>query len=93
MKNMFYAAVALAVCIAATPADAAKKSAKSGSSTKTAVIECMKQYGAWYDAATKRWTMQGPYYHMASRADAVDRCVAQRTGQPIRAVMQEQTVR
>jgi hypothetical protein len=30
---------------------------------------------------------------MASRADAVDRCVAQRTGQPIRAVMQERTVR
>jgi hypothetical protein len=92
MKNMFYAAAALAVCIAATPADAAKK-AKGGSSTKAATIECMKQYGAWYDAATKRWTMQGPYYHMASRADAVDRCVAQRTGQPIRAVMQERTVR
>jgi hypothetical protein len=94
MKIVFYAAMAaLTFGVAAMPADAAKKNAKGGSSAKSATIECMKQYGAWYDATTKRWTMQGPYYHMASRADAVDRCVAQRTGQPIRPVMQERTVR
>jgi hypothetical protein len=92
MKTMLYAAAA-ALILCATPVEAAKKNAKGGSSHKAAVIECMKQYGAWYDAANKRWTMQGPYYHMASRADAVDRCVAERTGQPIRAVMQERTVR
>lgn len=93
MTRMFYAAAAtLIVCAAAAPADAAKKG-KGGSSSKAAVIECMKQQGAWYDAATKRWTMQGPYHYMASRADAVDSCVAKRTGQPIRAVMQERTIR
>jgi hypothetical protein len=94
MKVVLYTAAvaALAFCGAVAPADAAKKRAE-GSSTKSATVECMKQYGAWYDPATKRWTMQGPYYHMASRADVVDRCVAQRTGQPIRPIMQERTVR
>ncbi|MEW6451095.1 MAG: hypothetical protein AB1490_10620 [Pseudomonadota bacterium] len=94
MTRMFYAAAAaLFVCGVAVPADAAKKNARGGPSTKSATIECMKQYGAWYDPATKRWTMQGPTHYMASRADAVDSCVAQRTKQPVRAVMQERTIR
>ena len=96
MKGTFCAAAVatLPFCGTVAPADAARKgAAKTGSSPASVRLECMKQYGAWYDAATKRWVMRAPYYVMAGRADAVDRCVAQRTGKPIAPVMREQTVR
>jgi len=85
MKGSFCAAAiaALAFCGAAAPADAAKKgAAKTKSSLAAIQMECFKQYGAWYDPATKKWVMQGPYYHMASKIDAVNSCVTQRTGKP-----------
>jgi len=73
------AAAALVLFGAMVPADAAKKrAAKSG---LTAVqLECFKQYGAWYDAASKQWKIEVPYYHVGSKMDAIENCVAQRTG-------------
>jgi len=87
MKGSFRAVTAaiLAFCGAAAPADAAKEGAKKDaakprSSLAAIQLECFKQHGAWYDAATKKWVIQGSYYHMASRIDAVNSCVTQRTG-------------
>lgn len=84
------ALAALVLLFDLAPGHAAKK-ANSGSSANAAKIECMKQYGATCDG--KRCTMSAPYYIMASRLDAVDRCVAQRTGKAIAPVMREQTTR
>jgi hypothetical protein len=83
MRGMLCAATAAAIAFSATidTADAAKKrAANARSSLATAKLECFKQNGGWYDEKAKRWVMQAPYYIMASRIDAVNACITQRTG-------------
>ena len=87
MKASFCATAiaALALCGTAASAQDAKKDAKKGaaktrSSFAAIQIECFKQNGGWYDEATKRWTIQVPYYHMGGKSDAINACIAQRTG-------------
>ena len=90
------AIAALALFGTAASAQDAKKDAKKGASkTRSSFaaiqIECFKQNGGWYDEATKRWVIQVPYYHMGGKADAVNSCIAQRTGKA-GAYVREQTV-
>jgi len=83
MRSMLCTATAAAIVFCGTlnTADAAKKrAANARSSLDAAKIECLKQNGGWYDEKTKRWVMQAPYYIMASRIDAVNACITQRTG-------------
>jgi hypothetical protein len=86
MKSILRAAVvaAFAFCCAAAPADAAKKSTSKKSAPKsnlTAIqMECFKQQGAYYDAATKRWMIMADDRFMQSRLGAVHGCVEQKTG-------------
>ena len=75
------AVAALAFCsTAALAQDGNKAARKSRSSFATIQIECFKQNGGWYDEATKKWVIRVPYYHMGGKADAVNNCIAQRTG-------------
>jgi len=69
----------MALCVAPAPADAAKKRVAT-SGLSAVQLECFKQYGAWYDATSKRWKIEVPYYHVGSKMDAIENCVAQRTG-------------
>jgi len=92
MKSIIYvAAVAiLAQCSTAASAQNAKKGAtKSKSSFAAIQIECFKQNGGWYDEATKKWTIRVPYYHIGGKSDAVNSCIAQRTGKPGQYVREE----
>ena len=75
-------------CLAA-PAVAQKKSA--GGSVRAIQLECFKAQGAHYDASTKRWVMQGTSLNMVSRTDAVNRCVAEKTGKPATQFMRHET--
>lgn len=83
MKRTFCAAAAFAlvVCGCAAPALAQKKSA-GGSSLAAIQIECFKGQGAYLDPATKQYVMYGTEMDMQSRTDAVNRCVAEKTGKP-----------
>lgn len=74
------AAAALALGGTAASAQDGKKSAGKKSSFREIRIECWKQNGGWYDEATKRWTINVPYYHMGGKSDAINSCIAQRTG-------------
>ena len=95
MKSTLCAATAAAIAFSGTvdTVEAAKKRAAGArSSLEAAKIECLKQNGGWYDENTKRWVMQAPYYIMASRIDAVNACITQRTGKT-GPFMREQIVR
>ena len=76
MKRMLCAAAiaAGALAVLASPA-----SAKNTSLTAIQ-LECFKQQGAFYDAETKRWKMNGTDNTMLSRMEAVNTCVMQKTG-------------
>lgn len=77
----FTAVVGLASCGTAASAKNAKKGAANSKSSFAAIqIECLKQNGGWYDEATKKWMISAPYYHIGGKADAVNSCIAQRTG-------------
>jgi hypothetical protein len=81
MKSMLRAAAvaAFAFCCAAAPANAAKKSApKSG--LAAIQMECFKEQGAYYDAATKRWMFMADDRFMQSRLSAIQSCVDQKAG-------------
>lgn len=61
-------------------------------SVRAAQAECFRQYGA-YDEAKKKWVIPAaPYYIMASRIDAINNCVSQRTGRPTEGFLREQTL-
>lgn len=92
------AAAALAFCVAAAPADAAKKNAakKGGAGSNLAAIRlaCFKQYGGWYDPNEKKWVMHGTIYTLPGKIEAVNSCVAQKAGIPLMQVpfIQERAV-
>ena len=73
------AALAAVVLAGASPALAQKK---SSSSLAAIQLECFKSQGAYLDPATKRYIMHGTEMDMQSRTDAVNRCVAEKTGKP-----------
>jgi hypothetical protein len=92
MKRSFCAAIAAALAFCGTVASADTKKGAAKSSFAAIQIECFKQNGGWYDEATKRWVIQAPYYHMGGKSDAINSCIAQRTGKAGQYV-HEQTVR
>ena len=66
--------------------------APAGQSVRAAQIECYKQYGS-YDEAKKKWVVPAaPYYIMSGRIDAINNCVAQRTGRPPEGFLYERTL-
>jgi hypothetical protein len=73
----------LIACATAGTADAAKKN-KSPKNAETGLraiqMQCFKEQGAWFDAANKRWMIQGHENYMQARVDAVHACVKQRSG-------------
>lgn len=83
-----FAAIALA---GANPALAQKKSA-SGSSLAAIQLECFKQQGAYLEPGTKRYIIYGTELDMQSRTDAVNRCVAEKTGKPATPFVQGQSL-
>jgi len=88
------AMAALALCLAAGTAEAAPKGrGKSAERSSLAAIrlECFKQYGAWWDAEEKKWVMRGTIYNLPGKVDAVNDCIAQRTGLPRQPFMMEKT--
>jgi hypothetical protein len=100
MKSTYWIAViaALVFCVVISPADAAKKSTARKNTARSNLasirLECFKQYGAWYDASTKRWVMHGTIYTLPGRIDAVHNCVAQRTGtRPVPFLREERAYR
>jgi hypothetical protein len=64
------ALAAMASCLLSTAAPAASN----------AKAECFKQYGAHYDASTKKWRFQTREGQMGSWVEAVNACIAQKTG-------------
>lgn len=94
MERIICAAAAAALVFVGTAALAqdGKKTAGKRSSFRDIQIECWKQNGGWYDEANKRWTIQVPYYHMGGKSDAINACIAARTGKSGNYV-QEQTYR
>jgi hypothetical protein len=81
------AAVAAIVLASAAPVLAQKK---SSSSLAAIQIECFKGQGAYLDPGTKRYIMYGTEMDMHSRTDAVNRCVAEKTGKPATPFVQTQ---
>jgi hypothetical protein len=82
------AAAVLVVAGFTTPALAQKKS--GGSSLAAIQIECFKAQGAYLDPASKRLIMHGTEMDMQSKTDAVNRCVAEKTGKPATPFVQQQ---
>jgi len=71
--------VTAVVALVVVSAPASAKSRKS-SPQSSAVGECFKQYGGHYHRKTKRWHFQTREGQMGSWMDAVNNCVAQKTG-------------
>ncbi len=61
----------MATCAVSSAATAARSNAKA---------ECFKQYGAHYDASTRKWRFWTREGQMGSWVDAVNNCIAQKTG-------------
>jgi len=94
MRRMFCAIVIATLALPGSDALAQHgKRAPGGQNLRTIQIECMKQQGAYYDAAEKKWIIPpAPPTIMSSRIDAVYNCVAQRTGRRAEPFMQERTI-
>ena len=90
MKPTFRAAIIAAVALLAFAAAAAKSGPRS--SLSAIQLECFKQQGAFYDAETKRWKITGPEYTMLSRTEAVNNCVAQKTGKRPQPFLREERI-
>ena len=80
---------ALLACGTAASAIAKDKPA-TATSLRSIQIDCMKQYGAYEDPATKRLVLNGSLTDMQSKTDAIYACVAQKTGRPAAHFMQEE---
>jgi hypothetical protein len=93
MKRIFYGAAIAAFSFSGTAAlsqDANRPPVRQ--SVREAQIECYRQYGS-YDETKKKWVIPAaPYYIMNSRIDAINNCVAQRTGRPPEGFLREQTL-
>jgi len=76
---------AIAICCAATTAEAQTKRGKSQQAI-SAQLQCAKENGAGYDPATKQWMMYATERDAMVRIDAYRACVSRRTGVPQRAV-------
>ena len=88
MTQIFRAAAlaALTFSCLTTPALAQKKSTSSLAAIQ---LECFKSQGAYYDAHHKRYVMHGTEMDMLSKTDAVNKCVAEKTGKPATPFMRE----
>ena len=82
MNWTFCAATFAAVVLAGAAPALAQKNSPGGSSLAAIQLECFKSHGAYLDPATKRYIMHGTEMDMQSRTDAVNRCVAEKTGKP-----------
>ncbi len=82
------AIAAIAILTFATPASAQKKS--NGSSLAAIQLECFKAQGAYLDPATKRYVMQGTELDLPGKTDAVNKCVAEKTGKPATPFLREE---
>ncbi|MCC6889182.1 MAG: hypothetical protein IT536_11670 [Hyphomicrobiales bacterium] len=67
--------------LAQPPANGSKKGARPPAGT-AAQIDCLKQHGASYDAATKRWIMHMTDRDVTARLDPVRACLSRATGRP-----------
>jgi hypothetical protein len=88
MNSIRIGVALFAVTCAAAPAFAQKKSSGSLAAIQ---LECFKAQGGYYDAAKKRWWMEGSDSEMLSRGDAVNKCVAEKTGKPAGQFMKQET--
>ena len=71
----------------ASPAAAQKKPRTSLAAIQ---IECFENQGAYLDPDTKRYVLRGTEMDMLSKTDAVNRCVAEKTGKPATPFVREQ---
>jgi hypothetical protein len=83
------AAVATIAALGSTPPALAQK--KSTGNLAAIQLECFKAQGAYFDAQTNRWMMQGTDHDMVGRTDAVNKCVAEKTGKPATQFMKQET--
>jgi hypothetical protein len=90
MMRMRYAVTIASLILfgIALPAVAQKR---SNGSLAAIQLECFKAQGAYYDAANKRWMMQGTDVDIIQRTDAVNRCVAEKTGKPSGQFIKQET--
>jgi hypothetical protein len=73
----------------AAPALAQKKSASSLAAIQ---LECFKGQGGYDDANLKKYVMHGTENDMQSKTDAVNKCVAEKTGKPATPFVQNQSL-
>jgi hypothetical protein len=76
------AVLAAAVVACGSAAVAKTKPAAAATGLHAIQVDCMKQYGAYEDPATKRLVINGSLTDMQSKTDAIYACVAQKTGKP-----------
>jgi hypothetical protein len=81
----------LALLAAFYVTDPALAQKKSGGSLAAIQFECFKAQGAYYDASTKRWRMEGTDVDIIQRTDAVNRCVTEKTGRPAGQFLKQET--
>jgi hypothetical protein len=91
MKQIVCAAAVAAFAFYAltAPALAQKKSATSLAAIQ---LECFKSQGGYYDANLKKYVMHGTENDMQSKTDAVNKCVAEKTGKPATPFVQNQSL-
>lgn len=76
MQMPFWIIAVLAALVMASGA----ADAKTSKAPSNAAIECFKQYGGHYDTATKKWRFETREGQMGSWEQAVNGCIAQKTG-------------
>jgi hypothetical protein len=83
------ALAAWTVCGLTAPALAQKKPAGNLAAIQ---LECFKGQGGYYDANLKKYVMHGTENDMQSKTDAVNRCVAEKSGKPVTPFVQTQSL-
>ena len=72
----------IAASFATMPADAKKKTTRTGQSN-TVVSECVKQNGGYYDPATRKWTIYSSRdAYSFGAAENLRKCIARGLGIP-----------
>jgi hypothetical protein len=82
MKLERICAAIFAAVVVCGSAVLAKDRPAAASGLRAIQIDCMKQYGAYEDPATKRLKIEGGITEIQTRTDAIYACVAQKTGKP-----------
>lgn len=82
MKIEKICAAIVAAVVVCDSAALAKDKPAAANSLRAIQIDCMKQYGAYEDPATKRLKIEGGITEIQTRTDAIYACVAQKTGKP-----------